>query len=102
MTINVPDEIKDLELMKLLKNYSTGDRSWKEDGVSKKEKEACEILHNNLTNLINNVFVPILNRATSRELELFTMHDKNHGMKVAQLMWNILSLEKRELINPLK
>lgn len=100
MTINFPNNIEDLELLKMLKNYADGKSSWKGSELTIIEKESSNLLYSNIINFINNVIIPILNRATSRELESFTMHDKNHGMKVAQLMWRILTPEKREILSP--
>ncbi|MCK5787227.1 MAG: ATP-binding protein [Candidatus Sabulitectum sp.] len=42
----------------------------------------------------------LLNKVSSREMEMFTMHDAKHARKVAHLMWHILTPEQQLGITP--
>src|SRR5260221_5133381 len=95
-----PTDFIDLDLMKQLDAYAKGTKSWKPTELSKREKEACEFFHSELTKLIKHCLKPLIDRVTSREMRTFTMHDNQHAIKVAHLMWSILSPERRETITP--
>src|SRR4029077_8561389 len=97
-----PSELKELDLMKRLAKYADGKAYWDSDmqSASSSEQFACHTLYSNISNLINLVFSPILNRANSGTLEQFTMHDAAHGRKVAHLMWYLLNKERRNQLTP--
>jgi hypothetical protein len=97
-----PQSVTELELMKQLDSYANGNASWNADSsaIGEAAKQACRTLHTNLTNLVNGLLAYILDRVTAREMEMFTMHDRVHGRKVAHLMWHILKPERRERLTP--
>lgn len=95
-----PTDFTDLDLMKHLKSYSNGKKSWKKNRLSKREKEACEELYANLIQLVTKVFTPLINRVNAQEMQTFTMHDSQHAIKVAYLMWHILSEERKKRLTP--
>jgi hypothetical protein len=43
-----------------------------------------------------------MNRVTAQEMRGFTMHDSGHGLKVAHLMWYILSPARRSILTPVE
>lgn len=59
-------------------------------------KKSSRVLHTNLVRIVEQVFALIMDRTTARELDTFTMHDRNHGRKVAHLMWHILAPERQK------
>jgi Histidine kinase-, DNA gyrase B-, and HSP90-like ATPase len=97
-----PESLADLDLMKRLKRLSEGDATWHADGHSLglHEREVCGLLHSNLVGLIDRCVSPLLDRIAAREMQTFTMHDRNHGLKVAHLMWQIIKPSRRELLTP--
>jgi hypothetical protein len=99
---DTPNTVTETELMLHLKAYAEGRATWLEDGraLGQHQREMCLTLHQNLAALVNLAIAPILDRATSRELETFTMHDRSHGHKVAHLMWHILSDARRLILSP--
>jgi hypothetical protein len=97
-----PSSVEQLDLMKRLAEYAEGRATWKADGsaVGQREKQACQALHTNLVQLVNKVIAPLLDRVTAREMDMFTMHDRTHGLKVAHLMWHILSQQAQNHLTP--
>jgi molecular chaperone HtpG len=97
-----PKDVKQLDLMKLLDAYADGKASWFSDGsaIGPDMQQACRTLHTNLTDLVNQVFAFVLDRVNAREMDMFTMHDRRHGMKVAHLMWHIMAPERRKFLSP--
>lgn len=97
-----PANLSDLELMKRLASYSDGSATWRENGqtLSLKERKSCKKLHANLNSLITDGLAPLMDRVGAREMSSFTMHDRQHGLKVAHLMWAILKPEWRLLLSP--
>src|ERR1700691_2948840 len=92
-----PERLADLDLMKRLKAYSAGTDTWQPQGqpLGNHEQTACGELHAHLTELIENCIHPLMDRVTSREMQGFTMHDHGHGLKVAHLMWHIITPQRR-------
>jgi hypothetical protein len=68
--------------------------------LSSGEKKASRVLHTQTLRIVEQVFALIMDRATVRELDTFTMHDQVHGRKVAHLMWHILETERRKALTP--
>src|SRR5689334_8549578 len=97
-----PSTVAALDLMKQLDAYANGETTWTVDSsaIGTATKQACRTLHTNLINLTEGVFAFILDRVTAREMEMFTMHDRVHGRKVAHLMWHILKPERRGRLTP--
>ncbi|MCH7871961.1 MAG: ATP-binding protein, partial [Planctomycetes bacterium] len=92
-----PDHIGDLDLLKRLKEYADGKASWRqnETALGPSARDACHKLHAGLVDLATCV-APLLDNATAKEMDTFTMHDRKHAMKVAHLMWHLLQPERRE------
>jgi hypothetical protein len=97
-----PQSIKDLDIMKLLWAYANGNDTWELDGsdIGPRARQATLVLYNNLVQIVEQVFSRILDRATAREMDMFTMHDHTHGLKVAHLMWHIIEPERRKHLTP--
>lgn len=97
-----PASIEHLDLMKQLKAYADGKATWNKDASSIGEhaKKECQILYNNLVQVVDKVFAVLLDRVTAREMETFTMHDRVHGRKVAHLMGHILEPERKQYLTP--
>src|SRR2546421_10572459 len=97
-----PSTVEQLDLMKRLDAYATGQSTWMADGspIGDNAKRACRVLHTNLVQLVNGIFAYLLDRVTAREMETFTMHDRVHGRKVSHLMWHILDPKRRDLLTP--
>src|ERR1044072_1422492 len=97
-----PESIEHLDLMKRLKSYAEGQSTWQEDGSEPgpDARRACLSLYNFLVQFVEKILAPLLDRVTSREIETYTMHDHPHGLKVAHLMWHILTPSKRERLTP--
>jgi hypothetical protein len=97
-----PSTVEQLDLMKRLEDYAEGRATWLPNGdpLGTSSRKACRHLHTQIVRIIDQVFASILDRVTARELDTFTMHDRKHGLKVAHLMWHILSEERRALITP--
>ncbi len=97
-----PSSIEQLDLMKRLEAYTEGQATWKPDNspVGLKERQACQALRTNLVELVNKVIAPLLDRITAREMDMFTMHDRTHGLKVAHLMWHILVPDRQKHLTP--
>ncbi|UKS27372.1 ATP-binding protein [Paenibacillus sp. HWE-109] len=100
MFATTPKSVIELDLMKRLKSYFDGNASWKETVLSDEEKIKCGYLYTALEKLISISFLPILNRTNSQEMKFFTMHDENHGLKVAHLMWNLIAPSRRQMLTP--
>jgi Histidine kinase-, DNA gyrase B-, and HSP90-like ATPase len=95
-----PASVSDLDLMKRLDAYAQGKDSWRADEIGSAARKACRTLHTHIVSIVDEVLAPIMNRATARELDTFTMHDERHGRKVAHLMWHILSPDRRSRLTP--
>src|SRR5207253_4361653 len=97
-----PASVQNLDLLKLLEDYSHGRKTWYLDGkpLGPAAQQASRFLHTHIVKMVDQVFASILDRVTARELDTFTMHDRNHGRKVAHPMWHILSAERREKLTP--
>jgi molecular chaperone HtpG len=96
-----PKKVSDLALMQQLERYATGDARWDSQvNVGPQAQTACKALHVNVTQLVEKALAPMLDRITSREMDTFTMHDRTHGLKVAHLMWQILTPSRRERLTP--
>lgn len=97
-----PKDVKQLDLMKLLDAYAGGKASWFAEGltIGPDMQQACRTLHTNLTDIVNQVFAFVLDRVNAREMDMFTMHDRRHGVKVAHLMWHIMEPERRKFLSP--
>src|SRR5205807_905070 len=82
-----PSRVEDLDLMQLLNSYAEGKVTWFPDGtpVGSQLKQACRSLHTQIVELVNQVFAFLLDRVNAREMDIFTMHDRRHGAKVAHL-----------------
>jgi molecular chaperone HtpG len=96
-----PQTLTGLDLMIRLKEYADGLKSWFPDRVlGSHERAACHQLYSNLTALVERCLHPMMDRVTSREMEVFTMHDHGHGLKVAHLMWHIIQPRRRDTLSP--
>jgi hypothetical protein len=98
----IPTTVEQLGLMKQLEDYAEGRASWLAGNapIGPKTRKACRELHTQIVKIVDRVFASILDRVTARELDTFTMHDRSHGLKVAHLMWHILSAEARAVLTP--
>ncbi len=97
-----PLSIQELDLMKRLNAYATGSSSWitDESSIGQNTKAECQTLYTNIVSFVTKMLVPLLDRINVREMETFTMHDSNHSLKVAHLMWHILHHERRDTLTP--
>jgi len=97
-----PSTVEQLDLMKRLEQHAEGQATWLPDTtpLGTNSKKACRQLHTQIIKIVDRVFASILDRVTARELDTFTMHDRRHGLKVAHLMWHILSSERRATLTP--
>ena len=96
-----PKSVRDLDLMRRLKTYASGAASWAATFASGEQaRAACESLYTNIADLVEKVLHEILDRVNAREMDTFTMHDRTHGLKVAHLMWHVLSEARRETLTP--
>jgi hypothetical protein len=97
-----PSTIEQLDLLKRLEDYAEGRATWLPNNapLGPDSKKACRQLHTQIVKIVEGVFASILDRVTARELDTFTMHDRNHGLKVAHLMWHILSPDRRATLTP--
>jgi hypothetical protein len=97
-----PANIEHVQLMERLKSYADGRATWHQDKteLGPEANRACLTLYDNLVQLVNKVFAPLLDRVTAREMETYTMHDRTHGLKVAHLMWYILDPSVRAHLTP--
>lgn len=95
-----PEDIRELQLLRRLEQYASGDSTYTENPLTKKEKHEAQLLHTRIVNLLEGAIAPILDRTTSRELETFTMHNSVHAHKVANLMWYILLPDVRAKLTP--
>src|ERR1039458_1906092 len=95
-----PASVSDLDLMKRLDAYAQGKDSWRADEIGSAARKACRTLHTHIVSIVDEVLAPIMDRATARELDTFTIHDERHGRKVAHLMWHILSPDRRSRLTP--
>lgn len=101
--MNVPEapkDPKDLALLMRLKKYASGEASWGGNGIGIQAREACERLYTDTLRLVRDGFAPLLDRINTAGFLTFTMHDHSHSIKVAHLMWHILSPERRERLSP--
>ena len=94
--------VSELDLMKRLQAYEKGEATWHRDRtpLGENAKKASRALHTRIVEMVEKVLAPIMDRATARELDTFTMHDRVHGRKVAHLMWHILSPERQLTLTP--
>jgi molecular chaperone HtpG len=96
-----PKRVSDLDLMQRLAHYAAGEASWDPMAkVGEEGRNSCNMLHVNLTLLVEKAIAQILDRTTSREMDTFTMHDRAHGLKVAHLMWQVLDPSRRQRLTP--
>jgi hypothetical protein len=96
-----PQRIADLDLMKQLARYASGESSWDPQCVvGPAAQDACKALLVNITQLAEKVLCPLLDRISAREMDTFTMHDRTHGIKVAHLMWQVLEPSRRLCLTP--
>ncbi|MFZ0322353.1 MAG: hypothetical protein WAL56_24715, partial [Candidatus Sulfotelmatobacter sp.] len=97
-----PASVSELDLMKRLQAYEKGEATWHRDRtpLGENAKKASRALHTRIVEMVEKVLAPIMDRATARELDTFTMHDRVHGRKVAHLMWHILSPERQLTLTP--
>jgi hypothetical protein len=97
-----PNSVEELDLMKRLEDYAEGRASWLPANapLGQGVKKAARALHTHIVDIVDHVFAFVLDRVTARELDTFTMHDQNHGLKVAHLMWHILAPESRTKLTP--
>jgi len=95
-----PATVQELDLMRLLERYAKGESSWTGESLGPELRQACNTLHAELVNLVNQVFAYLMDRANAREMDLFTMHDRRHGQKVAHLMWHITDPDRRSSLTP--
>jgi len=82
-----PTSIEELDLMKKLKEDFPDD-------------EACQSLYTNIVSFVNSMLKPLIGKINAREMETFTMHDSNHALKVAHLMWQIIHPSRRKDLKP--
>ena len=99
-----PNDVDQLDLMRLLNSYAEGQATWFLDGtpLGPHLKQACRSLHTQIIELVTHVFAFVLDRVNAREMDMFTMHDRRHGAKVAHLMWHIIAPERRKHLSPLE
>jgi hypothetical protein len=95
---NAPDRVEDLDLMRRLEQYGSGEAHWEDQ--PKADTAACKELHAALCAFARNAAEPLLTRTTAREMEAFTAHDPTHSRKVAHLMWLILPEHRRQTLSP--
>lgn len=95
---NAPDRVEDLDLMRRLAQYGSGEAHWEDK--PKGDTAACKELHAALCAFARNAAEPLLTRTTAREMEAFTAHDPTHSRKVAHLMWLILPEDRRQSLSP--
>jgi hypothetical protein len=97
-----PTGIDQLDLMKKLDDYAQGKATWlpEQTKIGHKTRQACQVLHAGLVLFAENMLTPLLARINAREMETFTMHDADHALKVAHLIWHILTPERRETLTP--
>ncbi len=97
-----PLSIQELDLMKRLNAYATGSSSWitEESSIGQNTKAECQTLYTNIVSFVTKMLVPLLDRIKAREMETFTMHDSNHSLKVAHLIWHILRHDRRDTLTP--
>jgi molecular chaperone HtpG len=97
-----PSSVLELDLMKRLDDYAQRRATCNLDAspMGPSAQQTCKVLHGQLAQLVSVVLAPLLDRANAREMDTFTMHDHTHGLKVAHLMWHILTPEKREHLTP--
>lgn len=95
-----PRRFADLDLLKRLDSYAQGEVDW--DAINPpgdQVKQECASLHARLLDL-SRVVSNLLDKINAREMESFTMHDRNHALKVAHIMWHILTEERRQRLTP--
>jgi len=103
---SAPGELESLDLMRRLEQYGRGKATWKprtskgKVALSDREKKACLRLYENLKTVCEDILKYILDRVQAREMAIFTSHDHTHGLKVAHLMWYLLTPERRERLTP--
>lgn len=97
-----PNTLDGLDLMKRLKAYAMGEASWHANRrvLGGHERSVCDMLYASLSSFVTNCLHPLMDRITAREMQSFTMHDRNHGLKVAHLMWHISREERQESLTP--
>ena len=95
-----PQAVHELDLLKRLEDYATGRGGWRDTPPGSREQAACRALHTGVIAFVERCLQPLMNRVTAQEMRGFTMHDSSHGLKVAHLMWHILTPERRQLLTP--
>jgi len=96
-----PTTISDLDLMQRLNAYAEGTATYLSDDqpIGNQARQACRELHTRLACLEGTVG-PLLDRVTAKEMDTFTAHDRRHALKVAHIMWFIISPERRSVLTP--
>jgi hypothetical protein len=94
-----PSNVEALDLMRRLGQYADGE-SWSADEIGPDGMRRCRSLYSGICDFVNNAVAPLLDHIGAREMEHFTMHDHVHALKVAHLMWHILSDERRKRLTP--
>ncbi len=84
--------------MKRLGGYGRGEATCNADGsmLGPAAQQSRRTLHSNLAQLVNQMLAPLLDRVSGRGMETYKMHDRKHGLKVAHLMWHILTHARRK------
>ena len=82
-----PTSIEKLDLMMMLKQNFPDD-------------DVCQSLYSNTVSFVNKMLIPLLSKINAREMETFTMHDSNHALKVAHLMFHIIHSDRRDALTP--
>jgi hypothetical protein len=96
-----PSRVTELDLMKLLAAYGAGDAMFSPDRLplGQAARQACMELHSMLASLERTV-APLLDKVTAKEMDAFTSHDRRHALKVAHIMWHIITPERRSILTP--
>lgn len=96
-----PSRVTELDLMKRLAAYGTGAETFLQYGLPLGEaaRQACMELHAMLASLERTV-APLLDKVTAKEMDTFTSHDRRHALKVAHIMWHIITPERRLILTP--
>ena len=97
-----PGSVENLDLLKRLRAYADGKASWSgdPDRPGPELMQACRRLYAQLIEVTTSIFAFLLDRVTAHEMEVFTLHDRVHGRKVAHLMWHIMAPDRRERLTP--
>lgn len=96
-----PTSISDLDLVRRLNAYAEGTATYLSVGqsIGEQARQACRELQTRLIGLERTVG-PLLDKVTAKEMDAFTAHDRLHALKVANIMWFIISPERRSVLTP--